>query len=68
MDTELTRRTLRILHLEDNETDHQLVAEVLEADGLKCEFVLVKSEAEFARARAGGGFDLIISGLFPPVL
>jgi PAS domain S-box-containing protein len=61
MDTELLKRKLRILHLEDNENDHLLVAEVLGADGLQCEFVLVKSKAEFVEALNHGKYDLIIS-------
>ncbi len=66
MDTEFTKRKLRILHLEDNETDHLLVANVLEADGLKCEFVLAKSKAEFIEALSRGKYDLIISDFSLP--
>src|SRR5580698_4486385 len=66
MDTEFSKRKLRILHLEDNETDHMLVADVLEADGLKCEFVLAKSKAEFVEALKHGKYDLIISDFSLP--
>lgn len=61
MDTEFLKRKLRILHLEDNEHDRLLVAEVLAADGLDCEFVNAKSKDEFVEALAGGRYDLIIS-------
>lgn len=66
MDTEFLQRKLRILHLEDNEIDHLLVAEVLRADGLRCEFVLAKSGQEFADALSLGGYDLIISDFSLP--
>lgn len=66
MDTELTGRTLRVLHLEDNEHDHSLVAEILVADGLKCDFVLAKSRTEFVEALNRGSFDLIISDFTLP--
>jgi PAS domain S-box-containing protein len=61
MDTELLKRCLRILHLEDNENDHLLVTEMLGADGLKCEFVLARSQLEFAAALRRAQYDLIIS-------
>jgi PAS domain S-box-containing protein len=66
MDTELLQRKLRVLHLEDNEHDHILVAETLTADGLQCEFVLAKSKPEFLEALAAGNFDLIISDFSLP--
>ncbi len=66
MDTELLKRRLRILHLEDDEHDHVLVAEVLEADDLDCEFVLVKTKSEFVAALKKGKFDLIISDFSLP--
>jgi PAS domain S-box-containing protein len=61
MDTELLKRKLRILHLEDNPHDHMLVAELLRADGLKCDFTVAKTEAEFTEALGRIQFDLIIS-------
>ena len=61
MDTELLKRNLNVLHLEDNENDHLLVAEILKADGLKCEFTVAKSENEFTEALEKSRFDLIIS-------
>src|SRR3984885_4924530 len=61
MDTEILKREVRILHLEDNENDHVLVVEMLRADGFQCEFVLARSKAEFAEAIGHGRYDLIIS-------
>jgi PAS domain S-box-containing protein len=56
----------RVLHLEDNENDHLLVAAVLRADGLDCEFARVKSEEEYCQALEEGGYDLIISDFTLP--
>ena len=66
MDTELLKRQVRILHLEDNQNDHLLVAGMLVADGLKCEFILVKSKDEFSEALTREKFDLIISDFSLP--
>jgi CheY-like chemotaxis protein len=66
MDTELLKRKLRVLHLEDNENDHLLVAETLRADGMQCEFTLVKSKDEFTEALHRDKYDLIISDFSLP--
>jgi PAS domain S-box-containing protein len=52
---------VRVLHLEDNENDHFLVEETLQADGLSCEFVVAKTRADFEVALQRGTYDLIIS-------
>src|SRR5580700_1711790 len=57
---------LRILHLEDNENDHLLVRGMLEADGLKCEFSMARSQHEFQTALHDGRCDLIISDFSIP--
>jgi CheY-like chemotaxis protein len=41
---------LRILLLEDNAADAELVKDILEADGLVCDVVLVQTRAEFMSA------------------
>lgn len=61
MDTELLKRRLRVLHLEDDDKDHFLVAEMLRTNGLHCEFILAKSKDEFFEALELTKFDLIIS-------
>ena len=66
MDTELMQRQMRVLHLEDNENDHELVVATLEADGLKFDFTLTKSKAEFIQALRDDGHDLIISDFSLP--
>src|SRR5437867_1851738 len=57
---------LRILFLEDNVRDSELVAEILAADGLNCDFVFARTEAEFHAALASGRFDLILSDFTLP--
>ncbi|MBI3662326.1 MAG: response regulator [Acidobacteria bacterium] len=52
---------LRILHLEDNQNDAELVHSLLEAGGLQCRVHLAVSKAEFAAALEHGEYDLILS-------
>ena len=61
MGTEFFQRQLRVLHLEDNEVDHILVAELLRESGLHCAFSVARDRLEFSRALDEGRFDLIIS-------
>ena len=54
--------SLRILYLEDNSRDAELVEEVLAADGFACDVVRVENEADFvASLDQGGGFHLIFA-------
>jgi PAS domain S-box-containing protein len=57
---------LRILHLEDDETDHHYVRELLENEGMRCEFRLVKSRQEYEAALKESRYDLIISDYTVP--
>jgi len=52
---------LRILHLEDDPNDTDLLQAMLEKDGLAAELVRVDTQEEFAAALRQGRFDLIIS-------
>jgi signal transduction histidine kinase len=52
---------LRILYLEDDLADAELVHESLEADGMTCELTRVEAEGEFRAALQRGGFDLIVA-------
>lgn len=61
MPTEFLHRPLRILHLEDNENDHVLVREMLQADGLACEFAVAKARTDFEAMLRKQKYDLIIS-------
>lgn len=52
---------LRILHLEDNQNDAELVCSMLEADGIMCDVVRAETRDDFHKALEDDGFDLIIS-------
>jgi two-component system cell cycle sensor histidine kinase/response regulator CckA len=66
MVTQADKRRVRVLHLEDNENDHILVAETLSANELICEFTLAKSREEFEVALRRAEYDLIISDFTLP--
>ena len=51
---------LRILLLEDNSDDAELIRETLEADHLVCEITCVQTRAEFLAALEDGGIELIL--------
>src|SRR3984957_19839866 len=52
---------LRILYLEDDPRDAELVQETLENDGLRCQIKRVDTEADFIAALEQGGFELILA-------
>ena len=52
---------IRVLHLEDSESDAELVQALLTEAGMACEFTRVETQAEFAAALEAGGFTLILS-------
>ena len=56
---------LRILHLEDDAADAELIEAALAADGLVCEFLRVSSRGPFLTA-LDGAYDLIISDYSMP--
>ena len=51
---------LRIVHLEDNARDRELVAATLAAAGIACEIIPARSEAEFQAAVLAPDIDLIL--------
>jgi len=57
---------LRILHLEDNQNDAELVQAMLAEDGLVCEIVRVETSADFTAALDRERFDMIISDFTLP--
>ncbi len=57
---------LRILHLEDNRTDAELVGLMLKEEGINCEIRCVRTRAEFEAALNSDVFDLIISDFSLP--
>jgi DNA-binding NtrC family response regulator len=52
---------LRILYLEDDPKDGELVQATLEAEGVACELVRVDTEGTFLKSIKQGGFDLILA-------
>ena len=57
----LPEKRLKILHLEDNPTDALLVREMLDADQVPCDVVVVASPEDFERELARGDVDVVIS-------
>lgn len=57
---------LRILHLEDDPMDAQLVLRALSAEGLDCEVQVVSRREEFGLALERGGMDLILADFALP--
>ena len=55
------KRDLRILHLEDDANDAELVRHALAAGAISCVTRRVHTRGEFEDALAGGEFDLILS-------
>lgn len=66
MNTDFIKKQMQILHLEDNENDHLLTAELLREHGLKCEFSVARNHSEFVRELGRKKFDLIISDFSLP--
>jgi len=58
---EASTAPLRILHLEDNPQDAELVRTALKDDGLNCEVMMAKGRGQFEKAFAQGHFDLVLS-------
>jgi PAS domain S-box-containing protein len=52
---------LRILYLEDNPTDAELVRETLAADGITSDITRVETETGFVQALEQGGFDVVLA-------
>src|SRR6202165_1218615 len=52
---------LRVLHLEDDSRDAELVRETLEAEGIGCHITRVDTEVDFIASLEQGGFDLIFA-------
>ena len=53
-------KLVRILHIEDNPRDTELMGEILAEDGIECEVVRVESREGYVSALERGSFDLIV--------
>ena len=60
-DQSLVKAALRVLHLEDNRKDAELVQEALRDVGYDCDWALVQTRADFLAALEQGGFDVILA-------
>src|SRR5580658_4545738 len=54
------QRPLRILSLEDDPRDTELIQELLESDNILCEITRVDTQAAFLASLDQGGIDLIL--------
>ena len=61
MDSTPANQPLRILHLEDNPADSQLVRDQLAQEGLAVELILVSNRKDFLRAIGERSWDLILA-------
>jgi len=57
---------LRILHLEDDPLDAELVKSALDDEGIACKICLVSARNDFIAAVDNGGFDIILSDFSLP--
>ena len=55
------RSPLRILHLEDDPKDAELVQGLLETEGIICDVTRVETQPDFFASLEHGGFDLILA-------
>src|SRR3990172_11892466 len=60
-DRDLTHGTIRILHLEDEPHDAELVESALSAAGFLCQVTRVVTERDFTSSLQEGDFDLILA-------
>jgi diguanylate cyclase (GGDEF)-like protein/PAS domain S-box-containing protein len=57
----LTRSSLRLLHIEDNESDAAMVLRVLERGGFSVDRLRIETEAQLRDALANRSWDLVIA-------
>ena len=60
------KKTLRILHLEDDPDFSALVRALLEREALPTELCVVSTRADFEKALSGGNFDIILADYLLP--
>src|SRR5215471_20592562 len=58
--------SLRILHLEDDPRDAELLQAMLETEGMLCHVICVETQADFCSALEQGGFALILADFTLP--
>src|SRR5580765_4918068 len=58
---EIVERPLKIIHLEDDPNDMEIVGATLEQQGVRCEVTTVSTKDDFVRALEREPVDLILS-------
>lgn len=61
------KQTLRILHLEDDPSDAELVQATLAGEGVGCNVLVVATRENFVAALEEGGIDLVLADFALPV-
>jgi len=64
--TQETGNRKRILHLEDNALDAELIGSILSSEGMDCQVFVAKSESEFRKAVEKKRFDVILADFSLP--
>jgi len=62
----ITETKLRILHVEDDPTDAELLRRMLQSEGIDCSINCVRTQDSFQAALDSGAFDLIVSDFTLP--
>ena len=65
-EAEVMSSSLRVLHLEDDPKDAEIIQGVLESGGFVCEITRVETRDDFIAALENAGFDLILADLSLP--
>lgn len=60
------KQPIKILYLEDNPADVELVVATLESEGIVCEVKTASNRESFISSLEGGGFELILSNYALP--
>ncbi|HEX9078153.1 MAG TPA: response regulator, partial [Desulfuromonadaceae bacterium] len=60
------KEALRILHLEDDPADAELVQAALAREGITCNVLLVATHADFVASLERGGIDLVLADFSLP--
>lgn len=60
------KRPLRILHLEDDPGDAELIRETLAGEGIECDVLVVETREDFIAALDRGGADLVLADFALP--
>ena len=55
------KQPLRVLHLEDNPFDAELIQRMLSAEGIKCDIVRVETQEQFSAELAKADYDIVLA-------